>query len=166
VVRFVQIVMEADANATREMVRKDPSLPASLGPGDHSLLAQAIFHGHFDAANLMLEVGFDPMARGTDGGTALHMACWMGNVRLVERLIDRVPIDDRDPTHGSAPIGWAAFGSVHRCAKGADYVGVIDRLVAAGADVRARGNVNDRTLVDMANGNAQVQDALRRHGAQ
>jgi len=166
VVRFVQFAMEADADATRELLRKDPSLLASLGPGDHSLLAQAIFHGHFDAANLMLEVGFDPMARGTDGGTALHMACWMGNVSLVERLIDRVPIDDRDPTHGSAPIGWAAFGSVHRCAKGADYVGVIDRLVAAGADVRARGNVNGRTLVDMANGNAQVQDALRRHGAQ
>lgn len=166
VVRFVQFAMEADANAARAIVREDPTLPASLRPGDHSLLAQAIFHGHFDAADLMLDLGFDPMARGTDGGTALHMASWMGKVRLVERLIGRVPIEDRDPTHSSPPIGWAVFGSAHRRAKGADYVGVIDRLVAAGADVRAPGNGANETLIQMANGNLQVQDALRRHGAQ
>ena len=38
-----------------------------------------------------------------------------------ERLLARggVPLDARDPTHKSTPLGWAAFGSVHRRAPGA-----------------------------------------------
>jgi hypothetical protein len=44
-------------------------------------------------------------------------------------------------------------------------VGVVDRLVVAGADVTAPGNRSNATLVSMAEGNRAVQDALRRHGA-
>jgi hypothetical protein len=102
-----------------------------------------------------------------DGGSALHAACWMGHVVLVERMLARggVSLDAGDPTHGSPPLGWAAFGSVQRRARGGDYVGVIDRLVAAGADVSAAGNRSGRSLVQMAEGNPSVQAALRRHGA-
>jgi hypothetical protein len=71
-------------------------------------------------------------------------------------------VDDRDPTHGSTPLGWAAFGSVHRRTAGGDYVAVIERLVAGGADLAAAGNKYGRTLVEMAQGNADVQEALRR----
>jgi hypothetical protein len=101
-----------------------------------------------------------------DGGTALHAACWVGSVPLVERLVTHggVPLEARDPTHHSTPLGWAAFGSVHRRAKGADYAGVVDRLVAAGADITAPGNGEGLTLVEMARGNAAMQEALRRHG--
>ena len=86
---------------------------------------------------------------------------------MVERLLARggVPLDDRDPTHQSTPLGWAAFGSVHRRAAGADYPGVVDRLVSAGADIKAAGNGADRTLLAMAQGNPAMQEALRRHGA-
>ena len=68
-----------------------------------------------------------PAAPGVDGGTALHAACWVGNVRMVERLLARggVPLDASDPTHQSTPLGWAAFGSVHRRAPGADYPAVV-----------------------------------------
>ena len=130
-------------------------------------LAQAIFHERFDAADLMLRLGFDPAAPGVDGGTALHAACWVGSVRMVERLLARggVPLDARDPTHQSTPLGWAAFGSVHRRAAGADYPAVADRLVAAGADITAVGNGEGRTLLAMAQGNPAMQEALRRHGA-
>jgi len=130
-------------------------------------LAQAIFYEHFDAATLMLRLGFDPAAPGVDGGNALHAACWVGNVRMVERLLARggVPLDARDPTHHSTPLGWASFGSVHRRAAGADYPGVAERLVAAGADITALGNGEGRTLMEMAQGNPAMQAALRRHGA-
>jgi ankyrin repeat protein len=167
IVRFVQFAMDGDAHAARALAAAEPALAGQLRPGDHSLLAQAIFHGKAAAAELMLDLGFDPTARGTDGGTALHMACWMGNLRLVERLLalNAVPIGDRDPTHASPPLGWAVFGSVHRRAKDGDYLAVIDRLVAAGADVRAPGNGNNATLIEMADGNADVQAKLRRLGA-
>jgi hypothetical protein len=73
--------------------------------------------------------------------------------------------DARDPTHQSTPLGWAAFGSVHRRSAGADYAGVVDRLVAAGADIAALANGEGRTLIEMAQGNPEMQAALRRHGA-
>jgi hypothetical protein len=88
-------------------------------------------------------------------------------VRMVERLLARggVPLDARDPTHQSTPLGWAAFGSVHRRAAGADYPAVADRLVAAGADITAVGNGEGRTLLAGAQGNPAMQEALRRLGA-
>jgi ankyrin repeat protein len=166
-IRFINGLLTADAHAASAVLAEDPALLPSLTRQDHGHLAQAIFHGRFDAAELMLSLGFDPAAPGVDGGTALHAACWVGSVRMVERLLERggVPLDARDPTHQSTPLGWAAFGSVHRRAAGADYPAVADRLVAAGADITALGNGAGRTLLEMAQGNPAMQEALRRHGA-
>ena len=115
----------------------------------------------------MLDLGFDPAAPGVDGGTALHAACWVGSVRMVERLLAHggVALDARDPTHQSTLLGWAAFGSVHRRARGGDYPAVAEHLVAAGADITALGNGGGMTLVQMATGNPAMQDTLRRLGA-
>jgi ankyrin repeat protein len=166
-IRFLNALLTADEHTARAILIDQPSLFASLTPGDHAHLAEAIFHERFDAADLMLALGFDPAAPGIDGGSALHAACWVGSVRMVQRLlaIGGVPLDSRDPTHQSTPLGWAAFGSVHRRAKGADYPAVAERLVAAGADIRMVGNGAGRTLLEMAHGNAAMQDALRRLGA-
>lgn len=166
-VRLLSALLAGDGKAAKAVLAGSPSLLASLTPEDHGHLAQAIFHERFDAATLMLDLGFDPAAPGVDGGTALHAACWVGNVRMVERLLARggVPMDARDPTHGSTPLGWAAFGSVHRRSRGGDYPAVADRLVAAGADIRAPGNGAGRSLLGMAQGNPAMQEALRRHGA-
>jgi ankyrin repeat protein len=145
----------------------DPSLLGSLSREDHGRLAVTIFFEHYVAAEAMLALGFDPSAPGIDGGSALHAACWVGNVRMVERLLASggVALDARDPTHGSTPLGWTAFGSVHRRAKGSDYPAVAARLVAAGADITAVGNKDNLSLVTMAAGNPAMQDTLRRLGA-
>jgi ankyrin repeat protein len=166
-IRFIDALSAADEHAAKAVLAEAPSVLPSLTPQDHAHLARAIFHERFDAADLMLSLGFDPAAPGVDGGTALHAACWVGSVRMVERLLARggVPLDARDPTHQSTPLGWAAFGSVHRRAAGADYPAVADRLVAAGADITAVGNGEALTLLAMAQGNPAMQDALRRHGA-
>ena len=166
-VRFVHAVERADNTEVGALLQKQPSLVSTLPRHVHSHLAFAIFFERFAAAELMLELGFDPSAPGMDGGSALHAACWVGHVALVDRLLARggVALDAGDPSHGSPPLGWAAFGSVQRRARGADYVGVIDRLVAAGADVTASGNRFGRSLVQMAEGNPAVQAVLRRHGA-
>jgi ankyrin repeat protein len=163
-VRFANAVLTADGPAANAVLAEDPSVLSSLTRQDHALLAHAIFWERFDAADLMLRLGYDPAAPGVDGGTALHAACWVGNVQIVERLLARggVPLDARDPTHQSTPLGWAAFGSVHRRAAGADYPAVADRLVAAGADITAVGNGEGRTLLAMAQGNPTMQEALRR----
>jgi hypothetical protein len=86
---------------------------------------------------------------------------------MVERILERgrVTLDARDPTHQSTPLGWTAFGSVHRRARGSDYPAVAERLVAAGADITAVGNKENRSLLSMAEGNKAMQQALRRLGA-
>ena len=160
-------IFAGDAAKAKALLAAHPSLLPSLSAEDHGHLALAIFHEQFAAADLMLDLGFDPAAPGVDGGSALHAACWVGSVAMVERLIalGRVPLDARDPTHGSTPLGWASFGSIHRCAPGADYPAVAERLVAAGADSTAVGNRNGHTLLQMSHGNAAMQATLRRLGA-
>jgi ankyrin repeat protein len=166
-IRFINAALAADERTARAMLNDHPSLLTSLTRDDHSRLAIAIFHERVDGAEVMLRLGFDPTAPGVDGGTALHAACWVGSVRLVEQILalGRVLVEARDPTHQSTPLGWTAFGSVHRRARGADYVAVVDRLLAAGADITAPGNGEPLTLVEMATGNAAMQQALRSRGA-
>lgn len=166
-VRFINAVCSGDEAAARAFVDRDPSLLTSLSRADHSRLAHAIFDGRRQAARLMLRLGFDDTAGGVDGGTALHAACWMGDVEMVDKILrrGRVPVETRDPVHHSTPLGWAGFGSVHRHASGGDYSAVIDRLVAAGADIHAAGNGEPLSLIAMADGNPEVQATLRRHGA-
>ena len=166
-VRLIEAAMRGDEPAARAALTQDPSVPVSLRADEHTLLAHAIFHGRYAAAEVMLGLGFDPLVGGADGGTALHAACWMGHARLVERLLQGggAALNEVDPTHGGTPLAWAVFGSVHRCAEGADYVGVIDRLVRAGADVNAPGNKVGSSMLDLADGNPLVQEALRHHGA-
>jgi ankyrin repeat protein len=166
-VRFINTVLAGDEAGARAFIDADPSILTSLTPADHSRLAQAIFHGRREAAHLMLRLGFDETSGGVDGGTALHAASWMGDVELVEAILQRgrIAVESRDPVHLSTPLGWAAFGSVHRRANGGDYPAVIDRLVAAGADVNAPGNGEPMSLIAMAEGNPEVQATLRTHGA-
>jgi ankyrin repeat protein len=139
----------------------------SLTRADHSRLAHAIFDGRREAAHLMLRLGFDETVGGVDGGTGLHAACWMGDVEMVEVILrrGRVPVESRDPVHFSTPLGWAAFGSVHRRAGRGDYPAVVNRLVTAGADINAPGNGEPLSLLAMAEGNPEVQAVLRKHGA-
>jgi ankyrin repeat protein len=166
-VRFINTVLAGDEAGVRALIDGDPSLLTTLTPADHSRLAHAIFQGRRDAAHLMLRLGFDVSAPGVDGGTALHAACWIGDVELVELILERgrVVVDSRDPVHASTPLGWAAFGSVHRRARDGNYSGVIARLVAAGADVNAPGNRARMSLIAMADGNPEVQGTLRTYGA-
>jgi ankyrin repeat protein len=166
-VRFINTVLAGDEAGARAFIDRDPSMLTSLTPADHSRLAHAIFHGRREAAHLMLRLGFDETAGGVDGGTALHAASWMGDVELVEAILQRgrVAVDSRDPVHLSTPLGWTAFGSVHRRARGGDYSAVVDRLVAAGADINAPGNGEPMSLIAMAEGNPEVQATLRKHGA-
>lgn len=166
-VRFVNAVLAGDEAAARAFIEQDRSWLTSLTPADHSRLAHAIFDGRRQAARLMLRLGFDETAGGVDGGTALHAACWMGDVEFVETIVrrGRIALENRDPVHLSTPLGWAAFGSVHRRAPGGDYSAVIDRLVEAGADIHAAGNGEPRSLIAMGAGNREVQETLRKHGA-
>jgi ankyrin repeat protein len=165
-VRLFDAALRGDESAARAALADDPNLLANLNEKDHSMLATAAFHNRMDAFNLMLKLGFNPMARGIDGGTALHAAAWNGNVQMIQALLQRgVDIHLTDTAHGSTPLGWAAYGSVHCRRPGADYAGAIETLVRAGADPKAAGNKRGATLFGTAAGNPQIQEVLKKLGA-
>jgi ankyrin repeat protein len=169
-VRFLVVCSRGDEAAARALLDANPRLLEQLTPQDQPIMPYSLFHGHAAAAKLMLSLGFDPMARGIDGGTLLHVAAWHGNAQIVSLLLnnhrDRIDMNVRDTTHGSSPLGWACHGSVHSPSKqSGDYPAIVRMLVAAGADLHAPGNKYGRGMMQMAQGNEPVQQTLRQLGA-
>jgi hypothetical protein len=83
----------------------------------------------------MLELGFDPAATGTDSGTALHQAAWVGRADYIEMLLPKSKslVNQREATHNGTTLGWAIHGTTHRCNERGDYPRTIELLKAAGA---------------------------------
>jgi ankyrin repeat protein len=159
-VRFLVNCSRGDEASARRQLVDDPTLIQQLSPEEHSLLPFSMFHGRVQAVRLMLALGFDPTARGTDGGTLLHVACWFGNAEIVELLLrdhrDHIDLNARDLKHSGTPLGWAIHGSVHCWHKGGDYARVVELLIAAG--------VKPANLTDL--GSDEVRAVLKRHGVE
>ncbi len=161
-------ILAADARRARALVAADPTLLASLSRAEHGHLAQAIFHERLRrrASDARPRLRSGSPRSGRRRRRCTPPAGWATSAWWsASSSCGAVPLDAPDPTHQSPPLGWAAYGSVHRRAPGGDYPAVAERLVAAGADIRATGNLHGRTLVEMANGNPEMQEALRRLGA-
>jgi ankyrin repeat protein len=80
-------------------------------------------------------------------GTLLHQAAWLGRVELVELLLRRGADPNAEvETEYARPLGWTAVGSRYSpahpndgfSAPDADFVGVAERLVAAGARIELK----------------------------
>ncbi len=165
-VQFLTAILTLDSETAFTILGNNSFLLTTLSAEDHSLLAHAAANNRDEVFDLMLDVGFDPMARGFDGGTVLHMAAWVANVHMIQALLNcGVDHQAHDPAHGSTPLGWAAYGSVHRRCKGGDYPAAIELLVRCGSDIKGPGNKYGATLIDMADGNEAVQNVLRQLGA-
>lgn len=96
--------------------------------------AQMFLEAGTDVIETMLAVGFDVATRGGMGETALHWACFTGNLAKARILIAHgAPLDARDNTHHSMPLGWCDYASVNNRSQGADFVGVARALLEAGA---------------------------------
>lgn len=142
-----------DTSAVRVLVSRGASLSAL---GDNYDLNGAAFHGHWRLAQYLLEQGADPNHPLADTGEVpLHAALSRATTTGLGHVIDVLLAHGADPnrrTHAGIPTGAfmrdartrgetplhraAAFGSSR----------VIERLVAAGADVTARDAHGDSPL--------------------
>jgi hypothetical protein len=165
VVRFVDAAWTGDTQRAKKVLKTHGNVTNELEPKHHALLAHAAHHQRDQAVKLMTELGFDPMVGGTDGGSALHQAAWVGRADYISILLPRATaaLNRRDPTHGVTPLSWAAHGSVHRCNANGDYAQTIELLVAAGAG-KSMPDDPGYSFVERADGNPQIQALLRRLG--
>ena len=135
IVRLIDAAWRGDEQAARDVLNDDPDVMRSFQPEHHGMFAQAVHHQRDASVKLMLNLGFDPSAAGVDGGTALHQAGWVGRPDYIELLLPHCAklINQKDPTHGGTPLGWATHGAVHRCNERGDYPRTIELLKQNGA---------------------------------
>lgn len=153
-----------DRDSVMEILRQHPNIGKEMGSAARSI-TDAAQAGKLETVRLLLEAGLDPMTPGMDSGRAMHTACWFGYVEVVKLLLGRVPIDLKDETHGSPPLGWACHGSQWCQNDAGDYVALVETLIQAGADPNAPANKSGRSMLDQAGQRADVKAMLRKYGA-
>jgi ankyrin repeat protein len=113
----------------------------------------ACAYGRTEVVELLLAHGVDPAATDSDGMTGLHWAAANGHLDVVELLIERgAPLETRNRWGGTVLDSTIFFAMQHRT----EHLAVIERLIAAGADVGA---------ATYPTGNERLDELLKRHGA-
>lgn len=155
--------MRADTAAAHAIAERRPDIIARLLEEERGMLVQTIHEDRIDSLRLMVALGFDLSWEGEWGGTALHVAAWLGKPAFVRVLIDLgAPVNVRDSRFGSSPLGWAAHGSTNSHKADADYVVVVDALIDAGADYAS--SVNQENEPPQSMGSRAVVKRLRERG--
>jgi ankyrin repeat protein len=119
--------------------RPATALPGAPDADAQEALILASLRGHLDLVVDLVGPRFFGHVGGGPPGMLLHHACWVGDRDVVGRLLDR----GADPVAASGaefdtPLAWAVLGSQYHAIPGRDYVGVAERLLAAGAELEPR----------------------------
>lgn len=142
--RFLAALSIGDEVAARAELRERPAISGELAPQDFQLLANAAWAGKNNAVKLMLDLGFDPAAKGPGESTALHRAAWRGHHQVIQTVLSHPAARGRlpelvaaiDAVHKSTPLQWCYHGSTNcRNPKG-DYAAIARMLVGAGANAK------------------------------
>ena len=114
--------------------RPESALPEALDPDAQEVLILTALRGGLDRVVEAVGPSFSGVVGGSPEGTLLHHACWVGSVDVVERLL-ALGADPAAPSSADfeTPLDWVVHASQYHGFSGRDYVGVAQRLVAAGA---------------------------------
>ncbi|MBA3475980.1 MAG: ankyrin repeat domain-containing protein [Actinobacteria bacterium] len=120
-------------------VRPQTPLPETLDPDAQEVIVLSALRGNLDLVLDVVGPEFSGVVGGSPEGTLLHHAAWIGSCELVGRLLER----GADPLAASGadfdtPLAWAALGSQHHELPNRDFIGVAERLTAAGAELELR----------------------------
>lgn len=142
--RFAAACAAGDGGGAKRMAEAHPGIVDELSPEEQRALPDAAERGNMDAVRIMLGLGFDPAARGTHGGTALHWAAWRGDAEMARLLIERnAPLELRCHDFQCTPLAWAAHGSDNSHRADGDYLETARALVDAGAVIDLRNNAGE-----------------------
>ncbi|HUL73778.1 MAG TPA: ankyrin repeat domain-containing protein [Vicinamibacterales bacterium] len=142
----------ADRAAALAVTRAHPGLAASLTPDQMRLIADKAHANDTAAVALMLEAGFDALARGVDRWEPIRWAAFHGNAEMVRLLLPhRAPLNVPDPTYGGTLLGQCIYGSLHGWhADSGDFATTARLLIEAGERVDPSDLPTGRDDVDAA----------------
>jgi ankyrin repeat protein len=119
--------------------RPETPLPETLDPDAQEVIVLSALRGKLDLVLDVVGLQFSGVVGGSPEGTLLHHAAWVGSPELVEQLLARsANAAARSGAHFDTPLAWAAHGSQYHELPDRDFVGVAERLVAAGAEIEPR----------------------------
>lgn len=117
-------------------------------------LTCACFLGRTSVVEFLLNKGVDPLRGDGTGLNGFHWAANRGQLGAVKLLIERKASLETKSMYGGTVFGTAVWSAINE--PRADHLAIIEALIAAGAKIDAAG---------YPSGNEQVDELLRRHGA-
>jgi ankyrin repeat protein len=155
-----------DMDQAWHLLLSQPELGTTGPPEERRLLPDLAAMNHTEALVGLIDAGWELDARGLDGGTALHTACWFASEDAARLLVERgAPLDLRGDDHDCTPLGWVAHGSV-ACGgadtRGAEYARLAELLLSAGAPLPGPEDRHDHS--QFAGAAEAVREVLETHG--
>jgi hypothetical protein len=132
--RLLAACATADRAAAEAVVGADPTVVARLTSDQSRLIVDKAHANDPAAVALMLDLGFDALARGVDGWEAIRWGAFHGNAEMVKQLLAHAaPIGVPDPTYGGTPLGQCLYGSLHGWERDkGDFAATVRLLLEAG----------------------------------
>ena len=132
--RLLAACGRGDRAAAEAVVAGHPDVVKGLTTAQMRLIVDRAHANDTSAVILMLDLGFDPLARGVDDWEPARWAAFHGNAVMLERLLrHNPPVNVPDPSYGGTPLGQCVYGSLHgwSCRTG-DFARSVELLLAAG----------------------------------
>lgn len=154
--RLIAACAKADRAAAEAIVAAHPGVVATLTPDQVRLICDRAHADETAPVLLMLDLGFDPLARGVDDWEPLRWAAFHGNAEMTRRLLQYTPpINVPDPSYGGTPLGQCLYGAVHGWSRDSgDFATTVQLLLDAGDRIDP---------ADLPTGRDDVDAVLRRH---
>src|SRR5215468_4729151 len=132
--RFVAACTSGNKARAQSLLKEHPNLPSELRAEHHLMMHTPAERGDAKILETMLECGFNPNVKDSNGVEALHRAAMGGHVEASRVLLaNGASITAVDGMFAATPLVWACEGWSHASQNGADHVGVARLLLAAGS---------------------------------
>jgi ankyrin repeat protein len=137
--RLLHACAKGDRAAADAVVASHPDVVSTLTPDRQRLICDRAYDNDTAAVALMLDLGFDPLARGVDRWEPIRWAAFHGNPGMTRLLLaHNPPLGVRDPSYGGPPLGQCIYGSLHGWSRNnptANYPETVRLLIEAGDPV-------------------------------
>jgi ankyrin repeat protein len=135
--RLVQAAEIGDESLANQVVSQHPTLFSRLSANAARRIVGVALRNNTRALELLLGYGWPSTAVLDNNQTALHYACWHGNLAATQALLrHNATVNIFEKEHGGSPLAWALHGSLHSWEREkGDYPGVVKVLLAAGAEI-------------------------------
>ena len=133
---FLGALAGADLARARHFLLERPSWAEEQVDVIMKIIASAAKRGDVRVLDTAVALGLDFNVPDEKDETPLHYAAIHGQLAVVRRFIALgAALNIRDQTYQAPPLGWCVHGSIHFRSANADYPGVAEALLAAGAEM-------------------------------